>query len=351
MAATIRIGDREIGGDAPSFVIAEAGVNHNGELETALAMVRAARSAGADCIKFQTFKAKELVLDHSVTYSYTSQGREVTESQYEMFKRHEFSPDQWRAIRDECARQGIVFLSTAQNPGDLALLLTLGIGAIKVGSDDFTNLPLLAEYRRAGLPLLLSCGMADTAEVHKALEAAGAFDGHPVALMLCTSQYPTPPEDVNLRKLATLQAAFPMVVPGFSDHSQGALAAGIAVALGARVFEKHFTLDRGMAGPDHWFSEDPATLADYVATIHGARMLLGSSVLRPTAAEREMRLLARRSVCALGPIAEGEELTPANVGLLRPGTGLAPEHLASVLGRSARRALATGQPIALEDLA
>lgn len=347
---SFRIGSVLVDREHPSFVMAEAGINHNGQLETALAMVKAAKAAGADCIKFQTFTAEELVLDRAVTYTYHSQGCEVTEPQFEMFKRHEFEPAQWRTIREACSRNGIRFLSTAQNPRDLALLLDLGVEAVKVGSDDLTNLPLLAEYRRAGLPLILSCGMADLAEVHRALEAAGAFDGHPVALLLCTSQYPTPPEDANLRRLATLQAAFPMVVPGFSDHTEGALAAAVAVALGACLFEKHFTLDRGMPGPDHWFSADPTTLTEYVGTIHRSESLLGSMLVRPTPAERDMRALARRSVAAIRPIAAGETLTYANTGTLRPGTGLDPELVYRVIGRRARRALEAGELIGLEDL-
>jgi N,N'-diacetyllegionaminate synthase len=246
---------------------------------------------------------------------------------------------------------GIMFLSTPQNVTDLELLLEIGVPALKVGSDDLTNGPLIERYARTGLPLILSCGMADLAEVHQALEAAGHFDGHPVVLLLCTSQYPTPAGDVNLNKLRTLAAAFPGVVPGFSDHTQGAVAAAAAVGLGAVVFEKHFTLDHDLPGPDHWFSEDPPGLTAWVAAIRGADAMMGTGIVRPTDAERVMRRMARRSVTALRDIAPGELLTDENTGLRRPGTGLAPSQLGLVVGRHSAVAVPKGKLLAMEDIA
>jgi NeuB family len=217
----ILIGDGRIGPGHPAFVIAEAGINHNGAIETALDMVAVAQRAGADAIKFQTFTADEFVGDRDQTYTYRSHGREVTESMPEMFRRYELPRTAWAEIKAACDRHGILFMSTPQNRSDLDLLLEVGVPAVKVGSDDFTNLPLLESHAATGLPLILSCGMADLGEVHRSLEAVGALDGYPTVLLLCTSQYPTPPEDVNLRKLATLQAAFPMVPLGLSDHTTG----------------------------------------------------------------------------------------------------------------------------------
>ena len=347
----ITINDRPIGPGHPPFVIAEAGINHNGEVAKALAMVAVAHAAGADAIKFQTFKAAEFVGDPGQTYTYRSQGREVTESMLEMFRRCELSRAEWFAIKTECQRLGIAFLSTPQNRSDLDLLLEIGIGAVKIGSDDFTNLPLLKSYATTGLPLILSCGMADLGEVYRALESVGALDGHPTVLLLCTSQYPTPPEDVNLRKLATLQAAFPMLTVGFSDHTQGPLASSVAIAFGAAVFEKHFTLDHDLPGPDHWFSEDPEGLATWVAAIRQSQRLLGSATVRPTAAERSMRQIARRSVVALRAITAGETFAPDNIALRRPGTGLPPEMFEAVVGGTATRSLARGEPLQLGDVA
>lgn len=344
------IGDRLVGSDKEPFIILEAGINHNGELSLALEMIRAAKHAGADAIKFQTFKAKEFINDATLMYTYRSQGREITESMLEMFQRHEFSRDEWIVIKNACEDEGIRFLSTPQNISDMELLLEIGVPALKVGSDDFTNLPLLKRYSTAGLPLMISCGMADLAEVHEALDATGALEGNPVLLMLCTSQYPTPPEDANLRKLQTLSAAFPNVALGFSDHTQGSVAAAVACGFGACVFEKHFTLDRGLPGPDHWFSEDPNSAAEWVLAIRTAYRMLGNSQVVPTAAEKGMRRLARRSITVLQDIAVGEELTAINLGLRRPGDGLPPKLIELAWGRRARRALARGDQLQIGDI-
>lgn len=328
----LRIAGYSITKESPPFIIAEVGINHNGEIEKVYAMIKVAREAGADAVKFQTFKAEEFVGDPEMTFTYRSQGREVTESMLEMFRRYEFKREDWFLIKKRCDEEGILFLSTPQNRSDLDLLLEVGIPAIKVGSDDFTNTPLLKSYASTGLPMIVSCGMADMSEVYQALEAVGALDGHPTVLMLCTSEYPTPPEDVNLLKLRTLNDAFPMVIPGFSDHTQGALASSLAVAMGAKVFEKHFTLDHNLPGPDHWFSEDPAGLREWTLSIRKSWEMMGSGVVRPTGKEEEMRALARRSVTALTDIEAGTILTEKNIGLKRPGTGLPPSVYKDLLG-------------------
>jgi N,N'-diacetyllegionaminate synthase len=345
----MNINGRQIGvGHAP-FVIAEVGINHNGELEKAIEMIRVAKAAGADAVKFQTFKASEFVGDARQMFTYKSRGQDVTESMLAMFKRYELPREAWSVINAECQRQNITFMSTPQNRSDLDVLCELGVTAVKVGSDDFTNLPLIRSYAQTSLPLILSCGMSDLAEVHQALQAAGALDGYPVALLLCTSQYPTPPQDVNLRKLSTLQAAFPGLITGFSDHTQGSLASSLAVVMGALIFEKHFTLDNDLPGPDHWFSENPRTLAEWVAGIRTATVMLGSGLVRPTAAELEMRKIARRSLVALTGIAKGHRLTLNNVGARRPGHGLQPSFLDQVIGSVAARDIAAGELLMLGD--
>lgn len=346
----ILIGDRPIGPGHPPFVIAEVGINHNGKIGLAVEMIRVAKAAGADAVKFQTFKASEFVGDPHQQFTYQSQGAQVTESMLAMFERYELPREAWHQLKLECVRHSMVFMSTPQNRSDLELLIEVGVPAVKVGSDDFTNVPLIRSYAETGLPLILSCGMSDLAEVHNALEAAGSLDGYPVALLLCTSQYPTPPQDVNLRKLTTLQAAFPHLVVGFSDHTQGPLASSLAVALGAVIFEKHFTLDRTAAGPDHWFSEDPQGLAQWVASIRGAAVMLGSAQVRPTHAELEMRKVARRSLVALTSISMGEFFTASNVGARRPGHGLSPVLLDQVLGASATRDISAGEVLNLGDV-
>lgn len=346
----IKLSTRRIGPGRPPFVILEVGINHNGELERAFEMIRIAKQAGADAVKFQTFTASEFITDAKLMFTYQSQGESVTESMLAMFQRYEFSRAQWHQIKQACDAADILFLSTPQNVRDMELLLELGVSMLKVGSDDFTNLPLLKRYAATGLPLILSCGMADLGEVYEALDAAGAMSGKPVLLMLCTSQYPTPPGDANLSRLRTLAGAFPGLVLGFSDHTQGPYAAVAACALGASAFEKHFTLDHALPGPDHWFSEDPAGARTWVEAVRQAHQMLGNPQVRPTAAEIPMRRLARRSIVALTAIAAGEPFTEANLGLRRPGDGLPPRMIEATWGRRARHPLAAGQQLALGDI-
>ncbi|MEP7242286.1 MAG: N-acetylneuraminate synthase family protein [Gammaproteobacteria bacterium] len=346
----IDIGGRPVGPGHPAFVMAEVGLNHNGDLDRAFEMIHVASRAGCDAVKFQTFRAAEFVNDPAQMFTYRSQGREVTESMLAMFQRYELPDSAWPAIKAECAKAGVLFLSTPQNRSDLDVLLKVGVPAVKIGSDDFTNLPLIRSYAETGLPLILSCGMSDLAEVYQALSVAGALDGYPAALLLCTSQYPTAPEDVNLRKLTTLQAAFPGLITGFSDHTQGSLASSLAVAMGAVIFEKHFTLDHDLPGPDHWFSETPDTLAQWVAGIRKASTMLGSALVRPTRSEGDMRKIARRSLVALMVIGKGESLTLQNVGARRPGNGFPPGLLDQLLGTVASREIPAGTVLGFGDV-
>lgn len=336
----IKIGNRLIEKDGEPFIIAEAGINHNGELEKAYLMIKLAKESCANAIKFQTFKAEEFIGDPNLTYTYKFQGKEITESMLEMFRRYEFTRKEWFSIKEKCNEEGILFLSTPQNSSDLDLLLKIDISAIKVGSDDFTNIPLLKSYAQTGLPMIVSCGMADLAEVHQALEAIGSLDGYPTILMLCTSQYPTPPEDVNLLKLKTLSAVFPTIILGFSDHTQGSLASSLAVVMGAVVFEKHFTLDNNLPGPDHWFSENPIGLKEWIKSVKMSYTMMGNPIVRPTTNEVQMRILARRSVVAISNINQGDILTVDNIGLRRPGKGIPPAFYEHLIGLKATRDIA-----------
>lgn len=345
----VKIANRSVGLGHPPFIVAEAGINHNGELENALEMVRVAKRAGADAIKFQIFKADEFVGDPGLTYTYRSQGKEVTESMLEMFHRYELPREAWFAIKATCEKEGVLFLSTPQNRSDLDLLLEVGIPAIKVGSDDLTNLPLLKNYAGSGLPLILSTGMSDMSEVHQALEAVGGFDGYPVILLVCTSQYPTPPGDVNIARIVTLRAAFPIVPIGFSDHTVGPLASSLATALGACFLEKHFTLNHDLPGPDHWFSEDPQGLDEWVKGIRTAYWMLGSPLVRPTAVERGNKREYQRRLVAARTIRSGEVFSTDAVVLRRVagGHGWPPGLLNYLLGRPSPRDYAAGEPIEL----
>ena len=345
----IKLNNKIIAKGRPPFIIAEAGINHNGDLKNALKMIDVAKASSVDAIKFQTFKASELVSDSNQKYTYKSQGKKVTESMYDMFKRCELDKKDWKEIKKKCDEKKILFLSTPQNKTDLDLLLDLGITAIKVGSDDFTNLPLIKQYSSTKLPLLLSCGMADLSEICISLNTVGAFDEYPTILLHTTSQYPTPKKDVNLLKLKTLQTMFPNIPLGFSDHTQGSLASSLAVSLGAVVFEKHFTLDNNLPGPDHWFSENPLGLKQWVASIKSAYTMLGNSEIKPTKEEIEMRKIARRSIVTLKNIKKGEKFSRINLGFRRPGTGLAPNFIDYIVGLKSINNLKKGDNVKFGD--
>lgn len=344
---TIEINGKTIGLTSEPFVIAEAGINHNGNLDLAKKMILAAKGAGADAIKFQTFHAEEFIQDKTTTYTYISQGKEVTESMLEMFKRYEFTETEWFDIKDFCSEQNITFLSTPQNFTDLELLIKIGIPAIKIGSDDFVNIPLIRQYAGIGLPMMLSCGMANEDEITKTLDEVA---NNPTILFLCTSQYPTPPEDVNILKINTLKQNYPNVILGLSDHTQGTEAAVMAVALGATVFEKHFTMDHDLPGPDHWFSNDPKELEHWISSIRTAHRMKGDSKLAPTASEIEMRKIAHRSITILKNMRIGETFSSDNLGMRRPGTGLPASLWDSIIGKKARRNLIAGTQLCMEDV-
>jgi len=335
--SSIKIGNFFVGDEYSPFIIAEAGINHNGEIDKALKMIEVAKFCGANAIKFQTFKAEEFIEDKSLTYTYRSQGKDITESMFEMFKRYEFLEHEWYLIKKKCDELDIMFLSTPQNISDLKLLLKIGVSALKVGSDDLTNTPLLKEYAKTNLPLILSTGMANFAEVFNALDAIKTFDGYPTILLVCTSQYPTESDSVNLLRLKTLKNAFPKLILGFSDHTQGPLASFLAVGLGARVFEKHFTLSNDLPGPDHWFSENTESLKSWIEHIHLASKMLGSDVVRATSSELSMKKIARRSVTVISDVKKGEILSEENISLRRPGLGMPADFFEKIVGKRATK--------------
>jgi len=332
----IKIENREIGKGCEPFIIAEVGINHNGEVAKVFEMIDIAKETGVDAVKFQTFKAEEFVSDPMQTYTYHSQGKEITESMLEMFKRYELRETDWYDIKSYCDKRGIMFLSTPQNLSDLEILQKVGIGAVKVGSDDFTSLPLLREYVKTGLPIILSCGMSTEQEINDTLKAVGALDDYPAILLLCTSQYPTPPEDAYLLRILALIEKYPQVPIGFSDHTKGVLAAPVALALGACIFEKHFTLDHSLLGPDHWFSADPNELKEFVSNIRTSQRMLGTKAIGPAPAEYAMRDVCRRSIVAAKSIRVGEVISEEMLTLKRPGTGMPPKDMHMLINRRAK---------------
>lgn len=317
------------------YLILEAGINHNGQIDLAKKMIDLAKQLSADAIKFQTFKAVEFCGDRKQMFTYTSQGQSITESMIEMFSRYEFSKDEWSEIAKYCNKSGITFLSTPQNLSDLQMLDELGIPAIKVGSDDLTNTPLIRSYSEFGKPIILSSGMSNLSEIYLAIEAAGWYEGKDVTILLCTSLYPTYPKDAGVSRIRTLSSAFPGIRVGFSDHTIGSNAAVLALALGARVFEKHFTLDHQLAGPDHWFSASPVEIEKWIKAIRESWIILGDSQLQPLPNEIENKGEFQRKIVALRTINIGETYTNQNIGLRRVagGFGLKPEHLDLLLGK------------------
>jgi len=346
---TIKISEHLIGKDHKPFIMAEAGINHNGDLERAFEMIRIAKNSGSTAIKFQTFSASEIVLDKNLVYTYQNNGKDVTESFFDIFRRCEFSNDEWQKIKNKCEEENILFLSTVQNPSDLKLLLDIGISAIKVGSDDFTTLPLLKEFTKTNLPIILSCGMANLEEISNTLETIGALNDYPAILMLTTSQYPTPDEDANIKKLQSLSKNFPKIELGYSDHTIGTTAVTLASALGACVFEKHFTLDHNLPGPDHWFAANPKELSEWVNAINTSHLMLGNAEIKPTENEEKMKVLCRRSIVSLKDISKGEILNKQNIGLRRPGNGIAPEFFDDVLNKHASKNIPRGTLLTFDD--
>jgi sialic acid synthase SpsE len=345
----IKIKNYEIGKNFPPFIIAEAGINHNGEISKALEMIEVAKKTGLNAIKFQTFKASEFIVDTTQTYTYRSQGKEITESMFEMFERCEFSKEEWHKIKRKCDQEKILFLSTPQNYSDLELLLDLDIKAVKVGSDDLTNLPLLKKFASTNLPIILSSGMSTLDEVSEALDTVGFFSGYPTILLITTSQYPTPPDDVNLMKFHTLSKKFPGLILGFSDHTIGSIASSLACVLGAAFFEKHFTLDCNLPGPDHWFSANPEQLKIWRDSIITSFEMLGDPTVKPTKHELINKKEFQRIVLAKKIINKGELFTDENLEMKRVsgGNGLSGKMYDKLLGIKATKNFKKGNKIEL----
>jgi len=329
----VTLGQRHVGPGEPVLVIAEAGVNHDGSVDRALELVDIAVAAGADVVKFQMFRADELVTATAAAAVY--QQASGAQSQHEMLRRLELSDEEFARVAAHCRARGIEFLATPFSPRDVDRLVALGVQAIKIASTDLNNVPLMRRVVATGLPLIVSTGAALPEEIAAAaarLQVWGAGDR--LVLLHCVSNYPAPLAAANLRAIATLQVV--TGVPcGFSDHTASTDIAGWAVAAGACVLEKHFTSDPQRPGPDHAMSLDPAQLSRYVAAARQAEEALGSGLLGMTAVEEDVRAVARRSVVAATRIPRGTELTAEMLTVKRPGGGIAPDQYDALLGRRA----------------
>lgn len=344
------------------FVIAEAGVNHNGALDAARRLVEVAHSAGADAVKFQTFRAEQLVSTAAPLAEYQARASGRTETQLDMLRRLELTREAHHELSRHCAALGIEFLSTPFDEENLEFLVEdIGIRRIKLGSGDVTNAPLLVRAARFGRPILLSTGMSTLDEVEQALEAlafgylnrnenpstaglkrafadptAQSVLKEKVTLLHCTTEYPAPFEEVNLRAMQTLRRAFGLAV-GLSDHTAGIAVPIAAAALEAVVIEKHFTLDRNLPGPDHKASLEPDELREMVRSIREIERALGTERKAPTPSEQKNRVIARRSLVAARHIQAGEKFSSENLAVKRPGNGVSPRFYWEWLGKTAER--------------
>ena len=334
-----------------TFIIAEAGVNHNGNLDMALGLVRAAHSAGADAVKFQTFRAEDLVTPSAPQAPYQEENDKAA-SQLEMLKRLELSESNHRTIIEECKRLGIMFISTPFSLRAARFLDSMDMKIWKLSSGDLTNLPLLEFVASTGKPIILSTGMATEDEVAAAvsiLTNAGTVPEN-IALLHCTTAYPTPPSEANLKAMHTLQRINPRGATGYSDHTAGIAVPIAAVAMGARIIEKHFTLDRNLPGPDHKASLTPDELTEMISNIRTVEKAMGDGTKQPTDAEKPNAPVARKSIVAASEIAPGEKFTTENLTTKRPGTGISPMLWHEIMGRKARHAYCPEQLINPDEL-
>jgi N,N'-diacetyllegionaminate synthase len=349
LVTPLDIAGRKVGPGHPCLVIAEAGVNHNGSLERAVEMVDAAAAAGADAVKFQTFRAEEVATAQAPKAAYQSKATGQAQSQLDMLKSLELKPEDHESLKERCRQKKLLFLSTPFDKPSLDFLTGMRMAAIKVPSGEITNLPFLKQVGKKGLPVILSTGMSSLDEVALAVDILRQTGCPSLALLQCVSNYPADPADANLRAMSTMAQRFSLPV-GYSDHTMGSEVALAAVALGACIIEKHFTLDRSLPGPDHMASAEPDELAALVAGIRTVESALGHGRKEPAPSEADTKAVARRSLVAVRDIAAGEIITEDLIAIKRPGTGLAPSLKDRVLGKKAESNIPAGALFSLEML-
>ncbi|HHX8795215.1 TPA: N-acetylneuraminate synthase [Enterococcus faecium] len=328
------------------YVIAEIGVNHNGSLDLALESIDKAKECGANAVKFQTFKTNKLVSKKAPMAKYQKDNLKEDSSQFEMLKKLELSQSDFIRIKDYCIQNKIDFLSTPFDEESADFLKQIGVQGFKIGSGDLTNLPFLRKIDMYGLPVLLSTGMAD---IHEISEAVDCFIDSPVTILHCTSNYPASSEDINLLAINTLKEMFGIPV-GYSDHSLGYDVGICAVAMGAKVIEKHFTLDKELPGPDHKASLDPQEFADFVKHIRNTEIFLGDGVKRAMPSELSTKEVSRKSLVVTENLNVGDILTEKSLTIKRPGNGIAPKFLYQYIGKKVKRPISADSVLLEEDV-
>lgn len=349
MKNTINIDGREIGDGKPVFIISEAGVNHNGSVDVALQLIEASAKCGANCVKFQTFRADRVAMDDAPKAAYQLEVTEKSESQIDMLRALELPEHCYPDLMKACKKAGIIFLSTPYNEEDVDFLVEIGAPALKLASIHAAEPSMLRYAANTGLPLIVSTGMATHDEVAMAVETVRATGNNRFALLQCTTNYPSAPADANLKAMVTMRESFGIPV-GYSDHTDGDTTAIAAVALGACVLEKHFTIDPGMPGPDQSTSLDQGALSRYVNVIRVTESSLGTGIKAP--AEKEKRNIEgmRRSIVVRQDLPAGHLLKERDLILKRPATGIIGKHWDAVIGTRTKRGIAGGAQLSWPDL-
>lgn len=341
----MKIGNREIGFHKPPYVIAEAGANHNGSVEMAFKLVEKAKESGADCIKFQTYKTELFCEDKEKLFEYKSQGKKVIQSEFEMFKSLEFSMEKWNQIIKCCADYQIDFMTTIQDPIVLDEMIPLGITAIKVGSDDFDHIFNLEYYMKSGLPLLLSKGMADIEETNQIISLLRENNyANNTCLLHCVSLYPCDPSKINLYSIRDLRAIYPDFIWGFSDHTISPITPSLAIMEGATIIEKHFTLDKSLPGPDHWFSVNPNELQILVDTVSYSFKARGFGLISKPQDIHRKDIMRRRIILDKNK-KKGELITKDDLRFRRARKGIFPSEIYKIIGKRINRDLFSGESL------
>jgi N,N'-diacetyllegionaminate synthase len=335
-------------GSGHCYVIAEVGVNHNGDVDLARKLIDVAADAGADAVKFQNFRTEDFIFDRALTWSYETPQGSVTEPQYDMFKRYEFTGEKLAAAAEHCRKRGVDFASTPTSEEGVAECVRLGAAFLKNGSDYLTHLPLIRTMARTGLQTVLSTGMASEDDIAEACAAYREAGGSDLVLLHCVSLYPAAAETLNLRRISALAARFGCPI-GFSDHSEGITAAAVAAAFGAVAIERHITLDKAMVGPDHKLSADPDELRTLVRTVREAEAALGDGRLDFGEAEREARAQHRLSCIAARALPAGAMIKAQDIAFRRPGQGLPPKSAERMVGRTLVRGVEPGHVFSEAD--
>jgi N,N'-diacetyllegionaminate synthase len=347
---TVSIGRKRIRPGAKTFIIAEAGVNHNGDISIALELVRAAKAAGADAIKFQSFQAAKLC---GLNLTETKNVEAITggtKSSYQMYKALELSDDDHRKLTRECKKNGIIFLSSVFDEERVDLLKKLGTAAFKISSGDITHLPLIKHAAGKGLPMLISTGMSTIGEVENAVRCCREAGNEDIVLFHCCCNYPADYKNINLNAMETMHKAFDVPV-GYSDHSVDIFVPVAAVTMGASVIEKHFTLGNDMPGPDHALSLDPNNFSKMVQGIRAVEKAKGSFVKQPAPTEVNLVHDGRRSLVALKEIKPGQRITRSALTAIKPASGISPDHLDAIIGKRAKKTIKKSKPVRWNDLA